>query len=155
MMKLETNVVNQLLAAMDTFKAIAEELINKLINETDQLEKDKIIAGHYYEIENADILNGNETLSDNWYFDVHGEHCMFKNLTTEQTLEVSLGNRESVGNIDPYFFYEFLKTTKDFYHLTRYFEKPFQDVLFFLEELEKQKVMISVYGVEFRKILEP
>ncbi|WP_264551602.1 DUF6896 domain-containing protein [Flavobacterium sp. N2038] len=151
MLKLEANEVNQLLTAMDTFKTIAEELIDKLVNETDQPEKDKIIAGHYYEIENADVLNGSETLSDNWSFDVHGEHCMFKNLTTGQTLEVSLGNRESVGNIDPYFFYEFLKTTKDFCHLTRYFENPFRDVLSFLEELEKQKIMICVYGVEFRK----
>lgn len=152
MKKLDKDVISKLLEAMDTYKSLAEKLIDKLITETDQPEKEKITEGNYYEIENADLLNGNQYLTDNWFFDVHGEHCMFENRTTGQILEVSLGDIESVGNIDPYFFYKFLETTKNLCYLTEYFEKPFDDTLLFLRELEKQKKVVHVYRVEFRKI---
>ena len=150
-MDFEDHIVNELLTAISAYEILAEELIQKLIKETDQPEKTKIEKGHYYEIENADLFNGFETLSDNWYFDVHGEHCMFKNLTTKQILEVSLGNKDSIRNIDPSFFYNFLKTTPKFNHLTSFFNQPFQDTLYFFEELERQKILMRVGSVEFSK----
>ena len=76
-------------------------------------------------------MNRQENLSDTWWFDVHGEHCMFKNLTTGQILEVSLGDKESIVNLDPYFFYNFLETTANLKHLTKYFKNPFSDTLNF------------------------
>ncbi|MCV2444311.1 hypothetical protein OF842_14155, partial [Acinetobacter bereziniae] len=51
MIDLTSDVEQELLTAMDKYKAIAEELIDKLITETDQPEKEKINAGHYYEIQ--------------------------------------------------------------------------------------------------------
>ena len=77
---------------------------------------------------------------------------MFKNLTTGQALEVSLGNKESIGNLDPCFFYNFLKTSENFKHLTKYFDNPFSDTLDFFKKLEREQRMTNVYGVEFRKI---
>lgn len=77
---------------MDKYKSMAQQLIDKLIAETNQPEKIEIEAGHYYKIQNAELLNTQEILSGNWWFDVHGEHCRFENLTTGQILEVSLGN---------------------------------------------------------------
>lgn len=142
----------ELLIAMESFKAIARILTDKLISETDQPEKDKIKEGHYYEIENAPLLNGTDLLSGNWYFEVHGEHCLFKNSITGQTLEVSLGDIESVGNLDPYFFYNFLKTTTAFQHLTDNFKNPFSDMIAFFETLIENKQMIPLYGNEFRKV---
>ena len=136
--------------AMEAYKAIGEQLIDKLIAETDQPEKDEIEKGHYYEIQDADLLDGDESLSGDWCFHVHGEHCMFENQLTGQTLEISLGSKESIANLDPYFFYGFLKTTDNFRNLTEYFEKPFSDMCDFFEEMERQKKMIQVNGA-YRK----
>jgi len=152
MTKLTKNIVDELLPAMDNYKTIAQRLIDKLITETEQPEKLEIEAGNYSEIQNGKLLNRQENLSDNWWFDVHGEHCMFENLTTGQILEVSLGDKESVGNLDPYFFYNFLKTTANLKHLTKYFDNPFEDTLDLFEELQRQKILIHINGVQFRKI---
>ena len=145
-------ITSELLIAMDAYAAIAEKLINKLISETDQPEKAKIKTGHFYEIENAELLNGEENLSDNWSFWVHGEHCKFENTETGQTLEVSLGNQDSIKNLDPCFFYNFLNTTENFKHLTKYFKDPFKDTCAFFEELEEQQILIHVYMLEYRKL---
>ncbi len=151
MTELTNEIEQELLLAMDTYKAVAELLIEKLITETDQPEKAEIQAGRYFEIQNADLLNGQENLSDNWWFDVHGEHCLFKNLTTGQILEVSLGDKESIATLDPYFFYNFLKTTDNLKHLTKYFKNPFSDTLNFFKKLEKEQKMINIYRVNFKK----
>lgn len=145
------DIEQELLDAMDNYKTIAEIVINKLITETDQPEKAKIQAGYYYEIQDAELLDGQTTLSDNWSFFVHGEHCMFENLTSGQILEVSLGSKESIGNLDPYFFYNFLKTTDSIKYLIEYFPVPFQDTLGFFEKLTKEWKMYHIYGVNFRK----
>lgn len=152
MTELTKDIELELLKAMDSYNAMAQLLIDKLITETDQPEKAAIRAGHYFEIQNAELLNGQENLSGNWCFDVHGEHCMFKHVATGQTLEVLLGDKESIANLDPYFFYLFLKTTKQFRHLAEYFENPFSDTLSFFEKLERDQKMINVYGVNFRKL---
>ncbi len=144
-------VTGELLAAMDSYKTIARQLIYKLISETDQPEIEKVKNGEYDLIENAALFNRQENLSDNWYFDVHGEHCLFKNVITGQTLEVSLGGNESIDNLDPYFFFNFLKTTDHLKHLTGYFQNPFSDMLSLFEELEKQKIMQHIYRTEYRK----
>lgn len=152
MTELTNHIEKELLKAMDDYKTIAQLLIDKLITETDQPEKAEIQAGRYFEIQNADLFNGHENLSDNWWFDVHGEHCLFRNLITGQTLEVSLGNKESIANLDPYFFYNFLETTENFRHLTKYFKNPFNDTLNLFKKLEKKQKMVNIYGVNFRKI---
>lgn len=140
-----------LLEAMDTYVAIGHKLIKKLINETVQSKIEEIKSGHYFLISNAEIFSGEDHLSDNWYFDVHGEHCLFENLKTGQKIEVSLGNEDSIGNIDPYFFYDFLKTTDNLAYLAEYFKNPFKDMLTFFEQLEEQRILIHVSGVEYRK----
>jgi hypothetical protein len=150
MINLTSDIEQELLTAMDNYKAIAEVLIEKLITETDQPEKEKINLGHYYEIQDADFLNGQKALSGDWSFFVHGEHCMFENLRSGQILEVSLGNKESIGNLDPYFFYNFLKTTVELNHLTKYFVNPFSSTLDFFEKLERENILTTVFGV-YRK----
>jgi hypothetical protein len=144
-------IADELVLAMDAYQTIAKQLIDKLVFETDQPEKLKIEKGSYYEIQNAALLNGTECLSDNWQFDVHGEHCRFKNIITGQTLEVSLSDKNSIGNLDPYFFHQFLETTEGLKHLTKYFTHPFTGTLNFFKQLEKQGVLTHLYGVEFRK----
>ncbi|KFF10826.1 DUF6896 domain-containing protein [Flavobacterium hydatis] len=152
MKTLQNEIIIELLNAMDEFETIAEQLINKVITETKQPEIEAIKNGDYYEIENADFLNNQNTLSDNWYYDVHGEHCLFENTITGQTLEVSLGHKEHIANLDPYFFYNFLKTTKHFTHLTKHFESPFKDMLDLFEDLEQRKLLKHIYRIGYRKI---
>lgn len=148
----QNEIIIELLNAMDEFKTTAEELINKVINETKQPEIEAIEKGNYDEIENADFLNGEKILSDNWYYDVHGEHCMFENTITGQTLEVSLGHKEHIANLDPYFFYNFLKTTEHLAHLAKHFESPFKDMLNLFEDLEQKKLLKNIYRIGYRKI---
>ncbi len=151
MTKITPEITAQLMAAMDEFKILATELVHKLIQETDQPEKEEIAKGHYYEIQNADLLNGEENLSGNWYFDVHGEHCLFKNTITGQTLEVSLGDEESIGILDPAFFYSFVETTREFKHLREYLGHPFSGTLTVFTELERQGVLEKISIAQFRK----
>src|SRR4051812_52766 len=119
MTEITKEISDQIILAIDTYKSISKQLIDKLIFETNQLEKVENEKGNYYEIQNAELLNGKECLSDNWRFDVHGEHCMFENIITGQTLEVSLSDKESIGNLDPYFFHHFLETTAGLKHLAK------------------------------------
>lgn len=154
MNNLTTTIQQELFRAMDDYNVAAHILMDKLISETNQPEKEKIATGAYYAIEEADLLNGAKTLSDNWWFEVHGEHCFFRNLKTKQELEVYLGNRESVSNLDPIFFFNFLKTTKKWKHLIVHFENPFADVLNFFEEMVLIQKMENVGGLNFRKINE-
>jgi len=140
-MKLKNTIINELLIAIDSHKSIAEILIEKIIIETNQPEIENIRKGEYYLIENCELLNGKNELSDNWCFDVHGEHCLFTNKKTKQELEVYLSNKENIGNLDPYFFYRFLLTTNEFNHLTKYFESPFKDMSDFFKVLIDKKIM--------------
>ncbi|OMF12057.1 hypothetical protein BK131_18785 [Paenibacillus amylolyticus] len=153
MKSITQEITEELLAVMDMYQRIARQLIDQLILETDQPDRMEILAGAYDMLTNADVIHGGEELTGNWFFDVHGEHCMFQNTETGQTLEVSLGSPEDVGNMDPYFFYNFIKTTPEIAYLTAYFENPFKDMLDFFERLQAQHVLIHVHGVEYRKVL--
>jgi hypothetical protein len=144
-------IKGELLTAIDVHETIAKQLILKLISETDQPKKKEIEKGYYSEIQNAELLNGQENLTDNWWFDVHGENCLFKNSLTGQTLEVLLRDKDSIGDLDPYFFYNFLKTTQEFNHLTEYFKNPFNDTLNFFVELEREGYLVLIERVQFRK----
>ena len=151
MEKITPELRDELLAAIHHFGVLAKQLIAKLIAETDQPEKLEIAKGQYYEIQNADLLNGGETLSDNWYFDVHGEHCLFRNAITSQTLEVYLGNEESIANLDPAFFYRFLQTTPNFKNLAECLGHPFNGTLNVFVELEDQGLLKHVGGIYFKR----
>lgn len=153
MKSITQEITEELLMAMDMYQRIARQLIDQLILETDQPDRTAILAGAYDMLTNADVVNGEEELTGNWYFDVHGEHCMFKNTETGQTLEVFLGSPEDVGNMDPYFFYDFIKTTPELAHLTSYFDNPFKDMLDLFERLEAEHLLIHVHGVAYRKVL--
>lgn len=151
MVPLTPEVTAELLAAMDVRQALAARLTGKLLRETDQPEKAALTRGEYCEIQNADLLNGQPTLSGNWWYDVHGEHCLFQHTVTGQKLEVSLGTEASLGNLDPYFFHQFLHSTASLRYLAAHFPRPFTDMLAFFEELVRQQELVHLHGVEFRR----
>lgn len=47
-------------------------MIDQLILETDQPDRAEILEGAYHLLTNADVIHGEEELTGNWYFDVHG-----------------------------------------------------------------------------------
>lgn len=147
-MSFAQSIIKELLTAIDERTVLARQLIYKLILETSQPETAEIDAGNYDFIENCE----KEILSGDWYYDVHGEHCLFINKITNQKLEVSLGSDIDLENLNPYFFYDFLATTQKFNHLASFFQSPFVDMLCFFEELEKQEVLEQINRIEYRKI---
>lgn len=152
MIDINDGIVSELFLAMDTHKVIAQQLIDKLIAETNQPNKTKIAKGHYDSIQNAELFSKQKYLSGGWSFNVHGEHCLFENVITNQKLEVSLLDKASVGNLDPYFFYNFLKTIESFKHLTQYLGHPFKGTYEFFEDLEKKQLLTRISGVQFRRL---
>ena len=49
-----------------------------------------------------------------WKYYFHGFHCAFTNKETEQHIEVPLTYGEEYGELDPYFFSDFIKSTPKF-----------------------------------------
>ena len=151
MTQLDAEMEAVLLKAIDVHIALAQALIHKLITETDQPEKELIEDGHFDEIQNADVYAGGDTLSGAWWFDVHGEHCLFHNLETGQKLEVALGSPDCVATVDAYFFDQFLASSKEFKHLSLCIEQQFGGVLPVFEQLTRENKMQHVHGVVFSK----
>lgn len=147
----EKKIIDELLTAMDAHVNLAYHLVDKLINETDQPDIEKIKEGQYCHIRNCGYKSADE-LSDNWKYFVHGEHCKFYNTYTKQEIEISLGNNEWIENLDPFFFHNFISTSEQFESLSQFFQRPFQDMLDLFEKLEEQKLMKHIYNVEYRKI---
>ena len=50
----------------------------------------------------------------NWIFSIHGIHCGFRNKETNQQIEVPLNYGEEYGELDPFFFSIFIRTTPKF-----------------------------------------
>ncbi|MCU8651030.1 hypothetical protein OEZ66_39325, partial [Escherichia coli] len=48
-----------------------------------------------------------------WQYCFHGFHCAFENKKTEQNIEVPLAYGFDFGDLDPYFFCGFIKSTPD------------------------------------------
>ena len=151
MTRLDVEMEAVLFQAIDVHIALAQALIHKLITETDQPEKELIANGHFDEIQNADVYAGGETLSGEWWFDVHGEHCLFHNLETGQKLEVALGGPDCVATIDAYFFDQFLASSKAFQSLSLGIEQQFGGVFVVFKQLTHENKMQHVHGAVFRK----
>ncbi len=52
-----------------------------------------------------------------WIYFIHGYHCGFKNAKTGQIIEVPLVFGMEFGDLNPYFFSCFIKSTKEYYPL--------------------------------------
>jgi len=54
---------------------------------------------------------------ENWRYFIHGIHCEFKSKITGQTIEVPLTFGLEFGDLDPYFFTTFIKSTPNYHPL--------------------------------------
>jgi hypothetical protein len=101
------------------------------------------------------LIENDETdlLSNGWTYDVHGEHCLFLNTLTQQKIEVSLGNDEMLTDLDPYFFYSFLKSTPTYHSLSELFStNPFKQMCQLFDYLVSENYMQNVNSTAYRKI---
>lgn len=64
---------------------------------------------------------------NDWRYNVHGFHCGFYNERTEQAIEASIMCGEEFGELDPYFFTEYIISTSTYYPLPVNIYEPFHD----------------------------
>ena len=64
---------------------------------------------------------------ENWNYYMHGLHFCFKNVETNQIIEVSIAHGEEYGVLDPYFFSQYIKSTSEYYPLPVEIYDNYQD----------------------------
>ena len=90
------------------YRQLGEELIFKLVNELDlELNKDSPIVT-FNELKRDGRQRGEV---EDWKYFVHGFHCGFENNKTGQFIEVPLVFGLEFGDLDPYFFTKYIKST--------------------------------------------
>lgn len=90
------------------YRQLGEELLFKLIDKLDlKLNKDFPIQT-FNKLKRDGRSNGKV---EGWNYYVHGFHCGFVNIKTKQEIEVPLVYGQEFGELDPYFFSRFIKST--------------------------------------------
>lgn len=90
------------------YRQLAEELLFKLVDKLDlKLNKDFPMQT-FNELKRDGRSNGKV---EGWNYYVHGFHCGFVNIKTKQEIEVPLVFGQEFGDLDPYFFSKFIKST--------------------------------------------
>lgn len=90
------------------YRKLGEELLFKLVDKLDlKLNKDFPMQT-FNELKRDGRSNGKV---EGWNYYVHGFHCGFVNIKTKQEIEVPLVFGQEFGDLDPYFFSKFIKST--------------------------------------------
>lgn len=90
------------------YRQLGEELLHKLVTKLDlKLNKDFPMQT-FNELKRDGRSNGK---IEGWNYYVHGFHCGFVNIKTKQEIEVPLVFGQEFGDLDPYFFSKFIKST--------------------------------------------
>jgi hypothetical protein len=90
------------------YRQLGEELLFKLVDTLDlKLNKDFPMET-FNELKRDGRSNGKV---EGWNYYVHGFHCGFVNFKTKQEIEVPLVFGQEFGDLDPYFFSKFIKST--------------------------------------------
>lgn len=93
------------------YRQLGEELLYKLID------KHGLKLNTDFPLQTLNQLirkkRGNGTIED-WKYYIHGYHCAFDNIKTRQYIEVPLVFGQEFGDLDPYFFSQYIKSTKKY-----------------------------------------
>lgn len=93
------------------YRLLGEELIFKLVD------KLAVTLNKDYPLQTFNLLKQDKNRKGkmgDWYYHVHGYHCGFENTKTEQIIEVPLVFGLEFGDLDPYFFSKFIKSTPEY-----------------------------------------
>lgn len=123
-----------LLAAASHFRRTATELANRvaLFNGVDPAQLWDECSSLEWRIPDSE-----------WSLDLHGQHCMFTHQVTGQVVEVSLWFGAEFGVLDPYFFYDYMRTTPDL-ELPAGLRQPFHDTARAMSFLEERGLLTRV-----------
>ena len=93
------------------YRQLGGELLHKLVNKLElKLNKDFPMQT-FNELKRDGRSNGKV---EGWNYYVHGFHCGFVNIKTKQEIEVPLVFGQEFGDLDPYFFSKFIKSTSKY-----------------------------------------
>lgn len=122
----EEIIANQLffVQCAKDYRKLGEELISLFI------EKKKIILNEDFPFLVFNYLKGRRTQSGKvgkWRYFLHGYHCHFQNVITKQEIEVPFMFGMEFGDLDPYFFSLYIKSTPDYQPLPVTIYEDFAD----------------------------
>lgn len=134
-------------AAAKQFRVSAQMLIALLADKLGASEE--AFGNEAFRFELSDDQYDGES-GENWHYAFHGYECRFQNQTTQQVLDVKLGYPGEWGVLDPYFFYEFIKTSLEFQEILALLEDGFHDAARVLDVLEAAgllRLVVDRHGV--------
>lgn len=93
------------------YRQLGEELLFKLVDKLDLKLNKEFPMDTFNELKGDGRQIGQ---IEDWRYFVHGFHCGFKNSKTRQIIEVPLVFGLEFGDLDPYFFTGFIKSTLEY-----------------------------------------
>jgi len=93
------------------YRQLAEELLYKLVNKLNLKLNEDFPMQTFNELKRDKRQIGQV---GNWRYYVHGFHCGFENNKTGQTIEVPLVFGLEFGDLDPWFFTKYIKSTSKY-----------------------------------------
>jgi hypothetical protein len=106
------------------YRQLGEELLFKLVVELD-LELNKEFPMETFNKLKRDKRQTGKI--EDWRYFVHGFHCGFENNKTGRLIEVPLVFGLEFGDLDPYFFSKYIKSTPDYKPLPVYIFEDYAD----------------------------
>lgn len=79
--------------------------------------------------------NGQSGKMTNWKFFFHGFHCSFENVVTNQYIEVPIVFGLEFGDLDPYFFTQYIKSTSGYFPMPLVINDNYKDGKTILETM--------------------
>lgn len=93
------------------YRQLGEELLYKLVDKLDLDLNREFPMQTFNELKRDGRSNGKV---EGWNYYVHGFHCGFVNIKTKQEIEVPLVFGQEFGDLDPYFFSKYIKSTQKY-----------------------------------------
>jgi hypothetical protein len=93
------------------YRKLGEELLFKLVDKLDLKLNEDFPMETFNELKRDKRQIGK---IEDWRYFVHGFHCGFENNETGQLIEVPLVFGLEFGDLDPYFFSKFIKSTRNY-----------------------------------------
>ena len=116
---------NEIYFCAKAFRQDAMELMNKMAVTFD-INLETLDGLH--ELKFIKSVKQRGKLDNEWNYYLHGAECQFKNIATEQIVEVIIVEKPEFGYLDTYFFYNYMVTTKRFKELANWFDNDYLKV---------------------------
>ncbi|MDR0229820.1 MAG: hypothetical protein LBI72_12275 [Flavobacteriaceae bacterium] len=123
------------------YRALATKLIYGL---AEQLNIDLNKEVPYIAFLNYWQAKGQSGRYKEWTFFFHGLHCHFYNTKTKQEIEVPIAFGLEFGDLDPYFFSKYIKSTPEYYPLPVEIYEDYSDGVRIIERLTAKGIFEKI-----------